>query len=158
MYFFTKKRKKIACEDCGQRFSYPSQLKSHLDVHSKSKLFKCPSRGCGKVFKHSITLKWHQEKHNKKEYKCPNCPYITDLKHYLKDHLTQSHGPVLVCEFYVNGCDYTTHYRSSLTRHETWCEYKPSNLSDMIEEEDLDLTDEISTIVLFGLLTVQFEY
>ena len=56
-----EEKKKIACEDCGQRFSYPSQLKSHLDVHSKSKIFKCPSRGCGKVFKHSITLKWHQE-------------------------------------------------------------------------------------------------
>ena len=132
-----EEKKKTACEDCGQRFSYPSQLRSHLDVHSKSKIFKCPSWDCRKVFKCSITLKWHQEKHNKNQYKCPNCPYITDLQHYLKDHLTRSHGPILVCEFYVNGCDYTTHCQSSFTRHENWCEYKPSNSSDMIEEENL---------------------
>ena len=128
-----KKRKmKIICDECGQRFSYPSQLKSHLEVHSPQKMVH-PSRGCGKTFKCSGTLKCHLEKHNQKEYKCPHCHHVTDVQYYLKYHIAQNHGSILVCEYFINGCDHTTHHRSYLSRHETWCEYRQSNSSDTPE-------------------------
>ena len=129
-----EEKKKFVCDECGQRFTYPSQLNSHAQVHSPQKIHQCPNRGCGKTFKCSATLKQHFKKHNEKQYKCPHCTYVTDLQHYLKDHMTRNHGPILVCEFFVNGCEYTTHHRSSLSRHEAWCEYKPSNSSDTEDE------------------------
>ena len=136
MLLHQEEKKKIICKECRQHFSYPSQLKSHLEVHSPCKIHKCPTRGCGKLFKHSQTLKCHMEKHNRKEYKCPKCPHVTDLPHYLRDHMTRNHGPVLVCKYYINGCEYMTHHRSSLSQHKTWCEYKPSNSS--LESKDDD--------------------
>ena len=136
MLLHQEEKKKIICEECGQCFSYPCQLKSHSEVHSPCKIHKCPTRGCGKLFKCSQTLKHYMEKHNRKEYKCPKCPHVTDLPHYLRDHMTRNHGPVLVCEYYINGCEYMTHHRSSLSQHKTWCEYKPSTSSLETKEDD----------------------
>ena len=135
MLLHQEEKKKIVCDECGC-FSYPSQLKSHLEVHSPRKIHKCPTRGCGKTFKCSQTLKCHMEKHNRKEYKFLKGPHVTDLPHYWRDHMTRNHGPVLVCEYYINGCEYTTHHRLSLSQHETWCEYKPSTSSSESEDDN----------------------
>ena len=134
-------KKRHACEKRGQCFDYPSQLERHNDVHLDKKMFKCPTQGCNKSFKRAETLKRHQIKHDKKCLDCPNedCDYFTDLPHYLWDHMTRSHGPELVCKFYVNGCKYTNKHRSAISRHEAWCQYKPSAFSS--SDSDTDYTD-----------------
>ena len=65
--------------------------------------------------------------HNSLHLDCPeqDFDYWTTLPHYLRDHMTRSHGPVLVCEYAVNGCEYTTHQRSSHSRCEEYCSFKP---------------------------------
>ena len=131
-----------------QCFHFPSQLDRHSDVHVESKLFKCPSRGCNKSFKRNGTLKRHQIKHDQKKLECPNedCDYVTDLPHYLQDHMTRSHGPELVCEFYVNGCKYTNKYRPAIARHEAWCQYKPSASSSSSDSDtDMDMDTDTNT-------------
>ena len=61
-FFMKKKKKKFVCDECGQRFTYPSQLNSHAQVHLPQKIHKCPNRGCSKTFKCSAILKLHFEK------------------------------------------------------------------------------------------------
>ena len=123
-----------------QKVELHISTESHMEVHSPWKIHKCPSKGCGKTFKYSGTLKCHIEKLNQKEYKCPHYLHVTDFQHYLKDYITWNHGPVLVCEYFINSCDYTTHQRSSLNMHQTWCDYMPStsSLSSLEDEDDDD--------------------
>ena len=82
----------------------------------------------------------------RKKLECPNedCDYVTDLPHYLWDHMTRSHGPELVCEFYVNGCKYTYKHRSAIARHEAWCQYKPS-ASSSSSDSDTDMDTDTDT-------------
>ena len=75
------------------------------------------------------TLKHHQKVHDNLKFDCPEqvCDYWTTLPHYLKDPVTWYHGPVLICEYSLNGCTYTTGARSSQSRHEKYCPLKPSS-------------------------------
>ena len=60
--------------------------------------------------------------------------------------MTRSHGPELVCEFYVNGCKYTNKHRSAIARHKAWCQYQPSALSsssDSDTDTDMDMDTDI---------------
>ena len=131
-------KRSLNCSVCGQKFNFKSELKRHNAVHLEEYKHKCPSRGCGKLFKMQTTLKCHMKKHDNLHLNCPEegCYYWTTLAHYLRDHLTRSHGPLLVCEFSVNGCDYTTCHRSSRQRHEDYCPFKP--FSTETEEGDID--------------------
>ena len=58
-----------------------------------------------KWFKMQSALKCHQAKHDNLHLECPeeDCEYWTTLPHYLRDDLTRYHGPLLVCEFSLNG-------------------------------------------------------
>ena len=73
------------------------------------------------------TLKCHQKVHDNLKLDCPEegCDYWTTLPHYLWDHLTRYHGPLLICEYSLNGYIYTTRARSSQLRHEEYCPFKP---------------------------------
>ena len=73
------------------------------------------------------TLKRHQTKHDNLHFKCPeeDCESWTTLPHYLMGPLSRYHGPLLVCEFTLSGCPFTTCARSSCTRHEEYCKFKP---------------------------------
>ena len=130
-FFFTKKkRRNWYVMNVGRGLAIPPSLTTtHKSIHLK-KYINAQIGGVAKHVKCCATLKHHFKKHNEKKYKCPHCTYVTDLQHYLKDHMMRNHGAILVCEYFVNRCDYTTHHRSSLTRHEAWCENKLSNSSN----------------------------
>lgn len=66
----------------------------------------CPSQGCNKRFKMKSRLKRHIEEH-------------------VWDHITCTHGSVLVSKYALNGCPYTTHHRSSWQCYKEYCEFKP---------------------------------
>ena len=112
---------------CGHKFNFKSELDRHNVVHLTDHKHICPTRGCGKSFKMQSTLKCHLKVHDNLKINCPEegCDYWTTLQHYLKDHLTQYHSPLLICEYSLNGCTYTTRARSSQSRHEEYCPFKP---------------------------------
>ena len=72
-------------------------------------------------------LKQHQAEHDNLHLDCPeeDCEYWTILPHYLRDHLTRYHDPLMVCELSLNGCPFTICARSSCTRHDEYCKFKP---------------------------------
>ena len=97
-------KKKLKCFVCGHKFNFKSELDRHNVVHLSDCKHICPTRGCGKSFKMQSTLKRHQKIHDNVKINCPEegCDYWTTLQHYLRDHLTQYHGPLLVCEYSLN--------------------------------------------------------
>ena len=90
------------------------------------------------------TLKCHQKVHDNVKINCPEegCDYWTTLQHYLRDHLTWYHGPLLICEYSLNGCTYTTRARSSQSRHEEYCPFKPFSTEAEDEGGDGDNGDD----------------
>ena len=119
-------KKKLKCFVCGHKFNFKSELDRHNVVHLTDRKHICPTRGCGKSFKRQSTLKCHQKVHDNLKINCPEgCDYWTTLQHYLKDHLTWCYSPLLVCEYSINGHTYTTRARSSQSRHEEYCPFKP---------------------------------
>ena len=89
---------------CGYKFNFKSELDRHNVVHLTDCKHICPTRGCGKSFKMQSTLKCHQKVHDNVKINCPEegCDYWTILQHYLRDHLTQHHSPLLICEYSLN--------------------------------------------------------
>ena len=137
-------KKKLKCFVCGHKFNFKSELDRHNVFHLTDHKHICPTRGCGKSFKMQSTLKYHLKVHDNLKINCPEegCDYWTTLQLYLKDHLTWYHGPLLICEYSLNGCTYTIRARSSQSRHEEYCPFKPFSTEAEDEGGDGDNGDD----------------
>ncbi|KAI8884424.1 hypothetical protein K501DRAFT_182208, partial [Backusella circina FSU 941] len=65
-------QKRYSCRECGQKFSRPHNLKSHLATHSSLRPYKCGT--CNHYFRRQHDLKRHQKLHTgEKPYACHHC-------------------------------------------------------------------------------------
>ncbi|XP_065199306.1 zinc finger protein 629-like [Sycon ciliatum] len=65
---------KLVCPECNKSFSYPSEFKRHISVHTGERPYPC--RECGKTFKMKYYLNIHRRTHTGyKPYMCtiPGC-------------------------------------------------------------------------------------
>ncbi|XP_067685070.1 uncharacterized protein [Haliotis asinina] len=66
-----RKANPFPCDECGKMFQQPSDLKKHMSVHSKEKLYSCKHRGCGKTFSIQRNLNRHMRTHKEeKPFSC----------------------------------------------------------------------------------------
>ena len=63
---------KRVCPECKRSFSYPSQLKTHMTVHTGKKPYRCTE--CGQAFSQKRSLTVHVRKHTgEKPHHCHRC-------------------------------------------------------------------------------------
>lgn len=90
-----------------------SQLATHRQSHLEP---QTPCDVCGKLFRNKHKLKVHEKVHTgQKDYACPQCPYLTYVRHNLKKHCLARHNYVLppinpnrhIQKFPVNDASFT---------------------------------------------------
>ena len=103
---------KYACKTCGQVFSYPRELDSHVNKHTGLKPNIC--KKCNKGFSHISDLYKHQQicgvVDNKFEWTL--CHKNFKCKRYLTEHLKQHGNPEHRCL-----CGKQYHHQSSMFKH-----------------------------------------
>ena len=96
-------------------------------------MFECPCKDgprgvpCAKTFKYKETYKCHRKTHDLPEIKClfEGCPRTFTSGHYMKDHYSLMHGELLQCKNILSGCNFNTHSRATLVKHERYfCEFR----------------------------------
>ena len=85
MYSHTEKAGKKPCEDCGRRFTFDSELKSHRLCHRKIGDEVCMT--CKKRFKSIGELNKHIRSHSGKTWKCQECKYTCKDSRNLATHM-----------------------------------------------------------------------
>jgi len=79
-------KRHVKCDICDKMFRCPSDLKTHLVVHSKEKPFLCSWPDCGQSFSQKASLKDHLNVHEKK-YECNSCKKSFGRERYLVMHM-----------------------------------------------------------------------
>ncbi|KAK5647097.1 hypothetical protein RI129_005561 [Pyrocoelia pectoralis] len=102
------------CEQCSFTTRYKKNLSKHSEKHNTSSTLKFEQcsytttsmKGCFKLYvsEHDSSLI---------EYKCTQCSFITDSKHYLSKHSNKHKSKILKCEL----CPYVTNQKCYLKKH-----------------------------------------
>jgi hypothetical protein len=91
----------LDCSECDMQFAYKSELKVHLLVHTKQRVYQCPSNICQKRYKTKGEYTRHMATHEGVDYECPEegCTFVAVAKHLLKTHHRSKHVglPCRVC-------------------------------------------------------------
>ena len=84
--------RKFVCEQCGDCFKLPHQLRQHLVKHSQDEELLLQCDVCGKEFKRRHTLRAHIMTHLEKEFKCDFCgkEFLYGWAH--RKHLREKHN------------------------------------------------------------------
>ncbi|WAR01449.1 ZBT24-like protein [Mya arenaria] len=81
------------CEFCGKGFKLPNILRTHLNIHTGAKLWKCEE--CGEGFNQQSGLDDY------KPYACPVCQYRTGVKGNVDKHIRTVHDLIVVTKHTV---------------------------------------------------------
>ncbi|XP_039761243.1 zinc finger protein 184-like isoform X2 [Pararge aegeria] len=87
--------KHYICQDCGEAFKSPSQLKYHMTKHSDTKAFYCVE--CDRGFKSNYALKHHLKtaaphaNYLELRYQCENCEKRFGVPRELERHMNKVH-------------------------------------------------------------------
>ena len=122
----------IKCDSCGDTFQdfqiYTNHVKSHKSSAAITE-YKCDE--CHANFSSSSNLKRHfSQVHNttnfntrkitvkRYPFKCEECGFLTNRKHYFSVHKLLQHGPDSHMTSSCEHCPKTFEYKSNLRRHE----------------------------------------
>ena len=97
----------------------------HLNVHSDEKPYSCVARGCSFTRKLKQSLNCHMAVHSSIDFNCTICGKKFTQKHYLIEHMNNTHDEVTPCRFYWNGCMFAKRHRNILNLHENTCPFNP---------------------------------
>ena len=76
---------KLVCPECKKSFSYPSDFKRHISVHTGERPYPCIE--CGKTFKTNSNLNLHKRTHTGwRPYQCIECGKTFKRKYSLTEH------------------------------------------------------------------------
>ena len=125
MILHEEEKLKFECEVCKKKFAFNCYLKWHMNVHTDNKPYTCPTRQCNAAFKLKQSLQRHMVVHSGIEFTCTVCGKKFTQKHYLTDHLNNTHGELKLCHFYWNGCTFRNKHRNILNPHENSCPFNP---------------------------------
>ena len=109
------KSKAFECDVCWKLFISNYHLTIHYRSHTGEKPFACQI--CDKKFSVKGNLKVHQTTHSDvKSFKCSICPKgrFFKTKDQLTRHMVFHYEPKFSCSY----CDYKTHKKYNLIRHE----------------------------------------
>ena len=117
---------KFTCDVCKKKFPFQCYLKCHMNVHSDAKPYSCAARGCSFTCKFKQSLNRHMAVQAGEVFTCPICSKNFSQKHYLTEHLKNTHREVKPCRFIWNGCTFAHKHRNILNPHENNCQFNPS--------------------------------
>ena len=109
------KLKAFNCDVCLKLFSNQKDFNRHYRIHTGEKPFSC--QVCDRKFARKSALVQHQATHSDvRSFKCSICPdgRCFKTKSQLINHMVYHYEPKFACSH----CDYKTHTRGNLKRHE----------------------------------------
>ncbi len=109
--------KRYSCKICGNRFQYPTHVRTHIKRVHHPVWKKCDIDGCNKQYKQDGHLKGHKARTHKlgARYICEICDEHYWYESNFKDHELK-HGVVEEL-YYCDECDRDFTRNDSLTRH-----------------------------------------
>lgn len=112
---------KYVCSFCGKTFKTRDQFKSHMNLHTGDKTFKCTHDGCDKTFRTRSSRDSHNRIHT--GYKPYQCKYNECGERFtysigLKRHKEYAHG-IFIKKFPCNACNEIYPSKYLLKKHMT---------------------------------------
>ena len=103
------------CGECGKGFTFKSELKKHVPVHSDVLPYACGQ--CPKRFCQKKSLKWHEMIHDNSTYPCEHCDKVCETPDRLYTHVRGMHG-----KGYNAKCGKHYSWPASRGRHQEKCD------------------------------------
>ncbi|KAI5719529.1 hypothetical protein M8J76_011534 [Diaphorina citri] len=119
----TQQGRPYTCDKCESSFKTSENLKSHMAIHSETKMFKCNE--CNMKCRTKMALKIHSTSHQLDlPFECELCEYRCARKSNLRSHMsTHSENCSYVCEH----CEFCANTEDDLEEHVVNAHFRPTH-------------------------------